>query len=129
MRFRKTLWFLVLSLSVVALSLAVTSWQSVPSGSNPRGIAVGDVDKDGVADLVVANFGAPSFIGQDMKDAKPGTLQVFTASGSSLALKAETEVAISRGVFGVPFAIVGGEPFWGYSRLNLLEKWIAEGPF
>ncbi len=103
MRFRKTLWFLVLSLSVVALSLAVTSWQSVPSGSNPRGIAVGDVDKDGVADLVVANFGAPSFIGQDMKDAKPGTLQVFTASGSSLALKAETEVGIGpRGVAVMP---------------------------
>ncbi len=44
-------------------------------------------------------------------------------------LKAETEVALSRGVFGVPFCIVGGEPFWGYSRLPLLEKWIAEGPF
>jgi len=53
----------------------------------------------------------------------------ITSPAMKERLKAETEVAISRGVFGVPFAIVGGEPFWGYSRLNLLEKWIAEGPF
>lgn len=44
-------------------------------------------------------------------------------------LKAETEVALARGVFGVPFTIVAGEPFWGYSRLPLVERWIAEGPF
>lgn len=53
----------------------------------------------------------------------------ITSPAMKERLKAETEVAISRGVFGVPFSIVGGEPFWGYSRLNLLEKWIAEGPF
>lgn len=53
----------------------------------------------------------------------------ITSPAMKERLKAETEVAISRGVFGVPFSIVGGEPFWGYSRLLLLEKWIGEGPF
>ncbi|GAA5174687.1 2-hydroxychromene-2-carboxylate isomerase [Niveibacterium umoris] len=44
-------------------------------------------------------------------------------------LKAETELAIARGVFSAPFFIVDGEPFWGYSRLPILEKWLADGPF
>ena len=44
-------------------------------------------------------------------------------------LKAEVELALSRGVFGSPFFIVGGEPFWGVDRLPQLEKWLAEGSF
>lgn len=56
-------------------------------------------------------------------------LEALNGSGLKERLKAETDVALARGVFGVPFCIVSGEPFWGYSRLPLLEKWIAEGPF
>lgn len=44
-------------------------------------------------------------------------------------LKAETDLAMARGVFAAPFFIVDGEPFWGYSRLPILEKWLADGPF
>lgn len=32
-------------------------------------------------------------------------------------LKAETDAAIAKGVFGSPFFIVDGEPFWGQDRL------------
>jgi 2-hydroxychromene-2-carboxylate isomerase len=44
-------------------------------------------------------------------------------------LKAEVELATSRGVFGSPFFIVEGEPFWGVDRLPQLERWLAEGSF
>lgn len=44
-------------------------------------------------------------------------------------LKAETDLAMARGVFAAPFFIVDGEPFWGYSRLPVLEKWLTDGPF
>ncbi|WP_374403768.1 2-hydroxychromene-2-carboxylate isomerase [Niveibacterium sp.] len=43
--------------------------------------------------------------------------------------KAEVDVALARGVFGSPFFIVEGEPFWGVDRLPQLEKWLAGGPF
>lgn len=43
--------------------------------------------------------------------------------------KAEVDVAIARGVFGSPFFIVEGEPFWGVDRLPQLERWLAEGAF
>jgi 2-hydroxychromene-2-carboxylate isomerase len=29
-------------------------------------------------------------------------------------------------VFGVPFFLFAGEPFWGYDRLVLLEQRLAE---
>jgi len=32
--------------------------------------------------------------------------------------------AISRGVFGSPFFFVGGESFWGWDRMPMMENWI-----
>ncbi|GIK99774.1 MAG: 2-hydroxychromene-2-carboxylate isomerase [Alphaproteobacteria bacterium] len=42
-------------------------------------------------------------------------------------LKAETEAAVRRGVFGSPFVLVDGEPFWGSDRLDQVEEWLATG--
>ena len=41
--------------------------------------------------------------------------------------KREVESAISAGVFGSPYFIVDGEPFWGVDRLPMMEEWIAKG--
>ncbi|QDX82069.1 2-hydroxychromene-2-carboxylate isomerase [Denitratisoma sp. DHT3] len=44
-------------------------------------------------------------------------------------LRAETESAIARGVFGSPYFVVDGEPFFGVDRLPQLEKWLKRGGF
>ena len=44
-------------------------------------------------------------------------------------LRAETDAAIARGVFGSPFIVVDDEPFWGNDRLQLVETWLARGGF
>lgn len=44
-------------------------------------------------------------------------------------LKQVNEAAIGAGVFGAPFFIVDGEPFWGNDRKAQLERWLASGPF
>jgi 2-hydroxychromene-2-carboxylate isomerase/rhodanese-related sulfurtransferase len=36
-------------------------------------------------------------------------------------LRLETSGALARGVFGAPFMIVDGEPFWGFDRFRQLE--------
>lgn len=46
-----------------------------------------------------------------------------------LRLKAENEAAIAAGVFGAPFFIVDGEPFWGNDRQAQIDRWLASGPF
>lgn len=42
-------------------------------------------------------------------------------------LRVETDAAIERGVFGSPFIIVDGEPFWGSDRLPQVDEWLATG--
>ncbi len=42
-------------------------------------------------------------------------------------LRQETDAAIERGVFGSPFFIVDGEPFWGNDRLDEVDKWLETG--
>ncbi|HEY2111480.1 MAG TPA: DsbA family protein, partial [Dongiaceae bacterium] len=43
------------------------------------------------------------------------------------ALRDATDQALARGVFGSPFFIVDGEPFWGHDRLGQLDRWLATG--
>jgi 2-hydroxychromene-2-carboxylate isomerase len=44
-------------------------------------------------------------------------------------LKQETEAAITQGVFGAPWVIVDGEPFWGVDRLPHIERWLETGGY
>lgn len=42
-------------------------------------------------------------------------------------LRAEVDAAVAKGVFGSPYLIVDGEPFWGHDRLDQVDKWLATG--
>ena len=44
-------------------------------------------------------------------------------------LKTETDGAIAKGMFGAPYFVVDGEPFWAADRLPQLEKWLQTGGF
>ena len=44
-------------------------------------------------------------------------------------LKKANDSAIAVGVFGAPFFIVDGEPFWGNDRRPQIERWLSKGPF
>ena len=42
-------------------------------------------------------------------------------------LKREVDAAIRKGVFGSPYIIIDGEPFWGYDRLKDVGVWLESG--
>jgi 2-hydroxychromene-2-carboxylate isomerase len=42
-------------------------------------------------------------------------------------LKEINDEALRKGVFGSPFFIVDGEPFWGHDHLDQVERWIETG--
>ena len=44
-------------------------------------------------------------------------------------MRAASEAALARGVFGAPFVFVDNEPFWGNDRLAQIERWLATGGF
>jgi 2-hydroxychromene-2-carboxylate isomerase len=41
--------------------------------------------------------------------------------------RAEVDGAMKAGVFGSPYFIVDGEPFWGVDRIPMIEEWIRTG--
>ncbi len=43
--------------------------------------------------------------------------------------KQEVDAAVAKGVFGSPYIVVDGEPFWGADRFDQIERWLAKGPF
>jgi 2-hydroxychromene-2-carboxylate isomerase len=42
-------------------------------------------------------------------------------------LRSEVDAAIARGVFGSPYFVVDGEPFWGSDRLDQVDRWLTTG--
>ena len=44
-------------------------------------------------------------------------------------LKDEVDRALELGVFGGPYVIIDGEPFFGADRLPQIEKWLETGGF
>lgn len=73
---------------------------------------------DAVADIAAA-------VGEDRGAALAATADpVFKDR-----LKNEVESALARGVFGSPFIIVDGEPFWGNDRLDQVDAWLGTGGF
>lgn len=42
-------------------------------------------------------------------------------------VRVEVDNAMKAGVFGSPYFIVDGEPFWGVDRLPVMEEWMRTG--
>jgi 2-hydroxychromene-2-carboxylate isomerase len=71
---------------------------------------------DAVADIA-ARFGVD----------RTAVLAATLSEDMKLALKEAVDAAVARGVFGVPFFIVDGEPIWGGDRLWMVEHWLKHG--
>ena len=44
-------------------------------------------------------------------------------------MRAASEAALARGVFGAPFVFIDDEPFWGNDRLHQIDRWLETGGF
>lgn len=56
----------------------------------------------------------------------PALLTLASEQAVKDKLKAETERAVSRGVFGAPTFFVGEEMFWGQDRLDFVRQALAQ---
>jgi 2-hydroxychromene-2-carboxylate isomerase len=54
---------------------------------------------------------------------------VWMAPAWKARLRRACDDAIAQGVFGAPFFVIDGEPFWGNDRRPQIERWLASGPF
>ncbi len=53
--------------------------------------------------------------------------EVLEAPQASQLLRESVNNAVNQGVFGSPFFLVDGEPFFGVDKLELIDTWLAEG--
>jgi 2-hydroxychromene-2-carboxylate isomerase len=58
---------------------------------------------------------------------KEGLAQALNDAAVKDRLRREVDAAIGLGVFGSPYIVIDGEPFWGADRLDQVEKWLATG--
>ncbi|NUT13522.1 MAG: 2-hydroxychromene-2-carboxylate isomerase [Cupriavidus sp.] len=56
-----------------------------------------------------------------------GLLKASEAQSVQAAYAQNTQEAISAGVFGAPWYVFDGEPFWGQDRLDFLDRALAAG--
>jgi 2-hydroxychromene-2-carboxylate isomerase len=56
-----------------------------------------------------------------------GLVAAIAAPDVKALLQAQVEHAIAQGVFGAPFVIADGEPFFGADHFWMLEQWLRDG--
>jgi 2-hydroxychromene-2-carboxylate isomerase len=54
-----------------------------------------------------------------------GLQRGFTSGEADRYLRAAVDRSLALGVFGSPFFIVDGEPFFGLEKMELVEEWLA----
>jgi 2-hydroxychromene-2-carboxylate isomerase len=77
-----------------------------------------------------ADLGAPAAVAAlaPVVGAEPAELLAGIESDEARTdLRDAVAASLARGVFGSPFFIVDGEPFWGSDRLELLDEWLEAG--
>ena len=76
------------------------------------------------------DIGAPETVIEVARGIGIDAAQLQAALGDAAVkerAKKEVDDAMARGVFGSPFFIVDGEPFWGNDRIPMLEEWLKRG--
>ena len=66
-------------------------------------------------------------VGRELGIDPAATLAGIAAAPAKERLKAETDNAIAKGIFGSPFVLVEDEPFWGNDRLDDVRDWLKTG--
>ena len=51
----------------------------------------------------------------------------FDSGEAALLLRAAVDESLEAGVFGSPFFIVDGEPFFGLEKMEFMEDWLEKG--
>ncbi len=74
----------------------------------------------GSADAVIA---IAERVGADAAGLNAG----FASGEADRLLRAAVDRSLARGVFGSPFFVIDGEPFFGLEKMELVEEWLASG--
>jgi 2-hydroxychromene-2-carboxylate isomerase len=77
-------------------------------------------------DRVISNPEVTGNVAAKLGVDKAELLQALNDPAVKERLRTEVDAAIERGVFGSPYIVVDGEPFWGSDRLDQVEQWLKQ---
>lgn len=78
-------------------------------------------------DRDISNPEVTGNVAAKLEVSKEELLQALNEPAVKERLRSEVDAAIERGVFGSPYIVVDGEPFWGVDRLEHVERWLETG--
>jgi 2-hydroxychromene-2-carboxylate isomerase len=78
-------------------------------------------------DRDISNPEVTGNVAAKLQVSKEELLQALDEPAVKERLRSEVDAAIERGVFGSPYIVVDGEPFWGADRLEQVEQWLETG--
>lgn len=70
--------------SVIVFANTLSEISTFNSGVYPRGLASADINGDGIKEIIVANFGSQTLIGQDPTAPGDSSISIFSKDGVSL---------------------------------------------
>lgn len=76
-----------------------------------------DISKESTLDGLLSTLGL----------ATPEMVAGIRSDEAADLLRGNVQSSLAHGVFGSPFFIVNGEPFFGVEKMELLEDWLATG--
>jgi hypothetical protein len=72
------LFISLLCLSAMASANTLSAIETYDSGVDPRGIAIADINGNGINEVLAANFGAGTLIGQDTSTVPTSSISIFS---------------------------------------------------
>ncbi len=82
-----------------------------------------------VDDRDISNPDVTADVASEMGLARDEVLAAISDPAVKERLRHETDAAIKLGVFGSPYVVIDGEPFWGVDRFDQVERWLGQGKF
>jgi len=80
-----------------------------------------------VEDRDISNPEVTGNVAAKLGIAKDELTQALNDPAVKERLRNEVDAAIERGVFGSPYIVIDGEPFWGADRVDHVERWLHTG--
>lgn len=81
-----------------------------------------------VANIDLRSNDAAAALAQQLPTVDAGALrQALDGEDIKKRFTVISNSAVERGIFGSPFFLVDGEPFWGWDRMAQMEDWIRNG--
>jgi 2-hydroxychromene-2-carboxylate isomerase len=105
----------------------VTLWAQAADAERAKGLAAALYRAYFVEDRDISEPEVCADVAEQCGYARAQAVAAMNDAAVKDRLRAEVDAAVERGVFGSPYFLIDGEPFWGADRLDQVERWLSTG--